>query len=456
MNAAGRPKNVATLPQSSERVPFPRLARVGSSLSSMRIALVVVGQRVVAEIGGEVAPHRVDVVGVVLRVVVLDQRDRSVHAEIMGLARRQRARPGEAEAAEFLLRSRAASAPRARSGASVPTKRSISASTRLRAAPSMAPTLEAARLAEIALAARAGDDLAERAIGDDRGAPLLFGEPGHDLARQVLGGAQRPQALVRTVAHRRGMGADEERRHRDMPGRRQRRRSATGDGPRSASPRGSGRACRTPRRSSGRDRGSCPAARAARLRAGARCREVCSPSLVQDRGEQRPRRRRLRRPHLAQGQARSAARDVMPVEPIARLEGDQRLAGAARRRARRGNGWPRRRCAGRRRRSGRWRRRTAGRSPRQRGLSAGSAWRGRAHGHARADDRARMPAVVRHGASRSGRVAAVLQRAAVGPGRGFGRPACRPAPRRAPRGHTAWPSECRRRSTTGSRSMPPL
>ncbi len=42
--------------------------------AAMPFAAVVIGQRVVAEIGGEVTPHRVDVVGVVLRVVVLDQR----------------------------------------------------------------------------------------------------------------------------------------------------------------------------------------------------------------------------------------------------------------------------------------------------------------------------------------------------------------------------------------------
>ena len=174
------------------RVPsrqFPAGGRA-QGLSAVRLAAVVLGQRVVAEVGGEVAPHRMDVVGAVLGVVVLDQRRRPVHAEVVRLARRERARPGEAEAVEALLASRAASAPATRSGASVPRKRSISASTSWRAAPSMAPKLEAARLAEIALALRAGHDLAERAVGDDRGAPLLFGEAGHDLARQILGGCR--------------------------------------------------------------------------------------------------------------------------------------------------------------------------------------------------------------------------------------------------------------------------
>ena len=44
-----------------------------------------------------------DVVGAVLGVVVLDQGGRAMDAEIVSLARRQRARPGEAEAAELLL-----------------------------------------------------------------------------------------------------------------------------------------------------------------------------------------------------------------------------------------------------------------------------------------------------------------------------------------------------------------
>ena len=71
---------------------------VRESTLAVRLLAIVLAQRVVAEIGGEVAPHRVDVVGAVLGVVVLDQGDRPVDAEVIGLARRERARPGEAEA----------------------------------------------------------------------------------------------------------------------------------------------------------------------------------------------------------------------------------------------------------------------------------------------------------------------------------------------------------------------
>jgi hypothetical protein len=39
----------------------------------MRPAAVVLGQGVMTEVGGKVAPHRMDVVGGVLGVVVLDQ-----------------------------------------------------------------------------------------------------------------------------------------------------------------------------------------------------------------------------------------------------------------------------------------------------------------------------------------------------------------------------------------------
>ena len=69
----------------------------------MLLTAVVLGQRVVAEIAGEVTPHRMDVVGTILRVVVLDQRRGPVDAEVIGLARRERTGPGEAETLQALL-----------------------------------------------------------------------------------------------------------------------------------------------------------------------------------------------------------------------------------------------------------------------------------------------------------------------------------------------------------------
>ncbi len=48
---------------------------------------IVIGQGIAAEIGREVAPDRVDVVGAILRIVVLDQRGGAVDPEVMGLAR---------------------------------------------------------------------------------------------------------------------------------------------------------------------------------------------------------------------------------------------------------------------------------------------------------------------------------------------------------------------------------
>ena len=47
----------------------------------------MVGQRVVAEVSRDVAPHRVDVVGAVLGVVVLDHGGGPVDAEVVRLAR---------------------------------------------------------------------------------------------------------------------------------------------------------------------------------------------------------------------------------------------------------------------------------------------------------------------------------------------------------------------------------
>ena len=253
------------------------------------------------------------------------------------------------------------------------------------------------------------------------------------------GGAERPQALVRAVAHGRGMGADEERRHRDMARRRQGHVQRQVMALEAASPTGSGRACRRSRRNSGRDRGSCPAARAARLRRGARSRAL-QPALVQHRGEQRPRRLGLRRLHLAQGEALAAARDVVPVEPVGGLEGDQRLAAlAVVERGEEAVGLHRR-CAGRHRPSARWRRRTAGTSRRP-APAAASAGHGHDHGRAHVRDRHDRADASRRAASRD--VRSALRRTSACSRRAGSRPRHRLAGQHLVerrRAHTAWPS----------------
>ena len=63
---------------------------------SMRAAVVRL-QQVAAEHALRIDPHRMHVVGAVLGVVVLDQRGRAVHAEIVRTARRLAAGPGEVQ-----------------------------------------------------------------------------------------------------------------------------------------------------------------------------------------------------------------------------------------------------------------------------------------------------------------------------------------------------------------------
>ena len=53
----------------------------------MRVASVVIGQRVVAEVAGQVTPHRVDVVGAVLGVVVFHEEGGALDAVVVRLAR---------------------------------------------------------------------------------------------------------------------------------------------------------------------------------------------------------------------------------------------------------------------------------------------------------------------------------------------------------------------------------
>src|SRR6516165_6276101 len=56
---------------------------------------VVLVEQVLTEVAGEVAPNRVDVVSVVLRVIQFDEEGRSLNAVIMWVAAVDTARPGE-------------------------------------------------------------------------------------------------------------------------------------------------------------------------------------------------------------------------------------------------------------------------------------------------------------------------------------------------------------------------
>ena len=61
----------------------------------MFACLVVLAQQVAAKIVLQIPPHRVDVIRVVLRVVILDERGRALDAIIMRFAALQAPGPGE-------------------------------------------------------------------------------------------------------------------------------------------------------------------------------------------------------------------------------------------------------------------------------------------------------------------------------------------------------------------------
>src|SRR5919204_5018999 len=63
----------------------------------VRCGFQMLPQQIASEISLEVAPHRVDVVRVVLRVVVLDEEGRPLHAVVVFLAALGVAGPREAD-----------------------------------------------------------------------------------------------------------------------------------------------------------------------------------------------------------------------------------------------------------------------------------------------------------------------------------------------------------------------
>src|SRR5439155_4537686 len=70
---------------------------------SAMAGLVVRLQQIEPEVAVVIAPHRVNVVGVILRVVVLDEERRRLHAIVMRPAAFQGARPGEVQILSHLL-----------------------------------------------------------------------------------------------------------------------------------------------------------------------------------------------------------------------------------------------------------------------------------------------------------------------------------------------------------------
>src|SRR5262245_50278466 len=72
-----------------------RMTQSISDLSMPMRMCVVVGQYVLAPVVGEIAPDAVDMIGAVLRVVVLDQKRRPFDGIVVPLAALLRAGPGK-------------------------------------------------------------------------------------------------------------------------------------------------------------------------------------------------------------------------------------------------------------------------------------------------------------------------------------------------------------------------
>src|SRR5215213_7186255 len=95
--SSGRTRQEAEVLRDSRESEFI----VGSTSGvDVLVCLVVLGEQITAEVVAKVAPHRVDVVGVGLLVVVFHEHRRTMDAVIVRLADLGAARPGEAQLTE--------------------------------------------------------------------------------------------------------------------------------------------------------------------------------------------------------------------------------------------------------------------------------------------------------------------------------------------------------------------
>ena len=174
------------------------------------------GEEVVAPVPPQVPPHRVDVVGVVLRVVVLDQERRSAHRVVVALPALQRSGPGERHVVEPGVDG-------------IPPCR---VSDRRRGAAEVQPDQppEQIPLASVELAVgdalrhdrRVGnwivprEDVVRRHVGRHGDSALLRIQAGEHRTGQLLLVRQEAQPAVRSVGHDGGLGTEELRRRRDL------------------------------------------------------------------------------------------------------------------------------------------------------------------------------------------------------------------------------------------------
>ncbi len=76
---------------------------MNTSVLVMRGVPVVLCQQVCAPVTVEIAPHAVNVIGVVLRIVVLDQKSAALHAVVVTFTFLQPAHPGKFDPLEARL-----------------------------------------------------------------------------------------------------------------------------------------------------------------------------------------------------------------------------------------------------------------------------------------------------------------------------------------------------------------
>src|SRR5260370_17385982 len=102
-NSDGNGGAFSAAPQMPAPVRQARKTRRFETTLLPMTGLVMLAQQVAAEVARKVAPHRMDVVGVVLRVVELDQKRGRLNAVVMPLAGLFAARPGKVQVASGFL-----------------------------------------------------------------------------------------------------------------------------------------------------------------------------------------------------------------------------------------------------------------------------------------------------------------------------------------------------------------
>src|SRR5260370_1099561 len=210
-NSDGNGGAFSAAPQMPAPVRQARKTRRFETTLLPMTGLVMLAQQVAAEVARKVAPHRMDVVGVVLRVVELDQKRGRLNAVVMPLAGLFAARPREVQVAGGLLD---LLFPRlgdlVRHVGAIFVEQLLEDLALVRG---HLGCLDTARLAfEGGLAGSFGENLLRRFLAHDGDLLLFRRERLEQRAAQILLARQDPQAFARAVLHFGGIGPEETRR----------------------------------------------------------------------------------------------------------------------------------------------------------------------------------------------------------------------------------------------------